>query len=151
MSLEIKEIKFKSPEYEQELLLRQRILREPLGRILTSEDLSLDANSIHVGAFFDGQLIGCLMLVPISDSLFKMRQVAVDLDYQGQGVGQILVKFAEQLAVAKNIQSIELNARVTAVPFYLKLGYDLCGDVFEEVTIPHRKMIKKLQAKYTKG
>ena len=29
-----------------------------------------------------------------------------------------------------------------AVPFYLRLGYEIVGDQFEEVTIPHFKMKK---------
>jgi predicted GNAT family N-acyltransferase len=37
-----------------------------------------------------------------------------------------------------------LHARETAVPFYLKLGYEVVGGQFEEVGIPHFKMEKKL-------
>lgn len=147
MSLEIKEIKFKSPDYEQELRLRLKILREPLGRTLTTEDLSLDADSIHLGAFFDHVLVGCLVLVPVSNSVVRMRQVAVDFEFQRQGVGHLLVKFAEQLAKGKGILEIQLNARLAAVPFYLKLGYGPIGDVFDEITIPHRKMSKTLMLK----
>jgi predicted GNAT family N-acyltransferase len=37
-----------------------------------------------------------------------------------------------------------LHAREAAVPFYLKLGYALAGEPFEEVGIPHRAMEKTL-------
>ena len=37
-----------------------------------------------------------------------------------------------------------LHARETAVVFYEKLGYSSLGDQFEEVTIPHWAMEKRL-------
>jgi predicted GNAT family N-acyltransferase len=37
-----------------------------------------------------------------------------------------------------------LHARATAVPFYLRLGYTVVGEPFEEVGIPHRGMEKAL-------
>jgi predicted GNAT family N-acyltransferase len=39
-----------------------------------------------------------------------------------------------------------LNARDTAIPFYLHLGYELVGEPFVEVGIPHRKMRKALRS-----
>jgi hypothetical protein len=37
-----------------------------------------------------------------------------------------------------------LHARETAVPFYERLRYSPVGDVFQEVTLPHRLMEKRL-------
>ena len=38
-----------------------------------------------------------------------------------------------------------MHARETAVPFYERLGYATVGARFEEVTIPHFKMEKRLR------
>jgi predicted GNAT family N-acyltransferase len=40
--------------------------------------------------------------------------------------------------------AIELHARANAVNFYAKYAYRIVGDEFEEVGIPHFKMIKRL-------
>jgi len=37
-----------------------------------------------------------------------------------------------------------LHARETAVSFYTELGYEVFGEPFVEVTVPHRKMRKTL-------
>jgi len=73
-----------------------------------------------------------------------MRQVAVDGTYQAKGIGKKLVEYSERLALEKNFDKIILNARDTAVKFYLKLGYRIEGEMFIEVEIPHYRMSKKL-------
>ena len=55
-----------------------------------------------------------------------------------------MVRFSEELAIDKGFDKMVLSARDTAVSFYLRLGYELVGEPFEEVTIPHRKMLKLL-------
>ena len=73
-----------------------------------------------------------------------MRQVAVDAPFQQNGIGKKMVQFCESFATSRNFNKIELNARKSAVPFYLSLDYQIVGDEFLEVNIPHYKMIKSL-------
>lgn len=89
-------------------------------------------------------MIGILLLTPVSEHLVKMRQVAVSPDQQGKGVGTSMVLDSEILAKSQNFTNITLHARENAVPFYLRLGYQVVGDKFEEVGIPHFKMEKVL-------
>lgn len=145
MMIEIKEIKHDSGEYREEIILRDRILRKPLGLNFTKEQLNSEKNEFHFGAYLSGKLIGCLLLKPIDNRRVKMRQVAVDEKIQGKGVGKKLVEFSEQFAFEKGYSEIILNARDTAVQFYLKLGYEVIGEMFIEVTIPHYKMRKILK------
>ncbi|MFN4080100.1 MAG: GNAT family N-acetyltransferase, partial [Saprospiraceae bacterium] len=87
-----------------------------------------------------------LNLTPQNPEVFKMRQVAVAPEAQGKGVGAKLVSASEQLARQLGARRIALHARETAVPFYLKLNYQIEGEPFEEVGIPHRYMVKELRA-----
>ena len=73
-----------------------------------------------------------------------MRQVAVEPDLQGQGIGAEMVRLSEQVGSEKGFTEMILHARDTAVAFYLRLGYEIVGEPFEEVTIPHREMRKPL-------
>jgi len=54
------------------------------------------------------------------------------------------MQFAENIARDRGFQKITMHARKTAVGFYEKLGYRVCGQEFEEVTIPHYVMEKLL-------
>lgn len=144
MKFEIREIKFGTNDYKATLELRYKILREPLGLTFSQEELEPDKTDLHIGAFYDGELIGCLILAPKGPGIVRMRQVAILENRQGQGIGKKLVKFSEELLIQKGIKEIVLNARKTAIPFYLKLGYEITGEPFEEVRIPHSKMRKIL-------
>ncbi len=55
-----------------------------------------------------------------------------------------MVKYSEDLARKLGLKEMVLHARETAVPFYERLGYTRVGDVFTEVTIPHRVMVRAL-------
>ena len=69
--------------------------------------------------------------------------MSVDPNYQGQGLGKSLIIESEAI-LKKTYQHIEMSARLTAVDFYKKLGYQVTGSPFIEVGMGHIKMIKTL-------
>lgn len=134
-----------SQDYWKSVVLRQAILREPLGLFFSCEELEAEKDSFHLGLFDNKrQIIASLILKPIDENEIKMRQVAVSNDYQNKGFGKILVDFSEKFAQEKKFKFISLHARQTAVPFYLKLNYTIEGNEFEEVGMPHFKMKKNV-------
>jgi predicted GNAT family N-acyltransferase len=133
-----------SREYEETVALRDAILRRPLGLVFDPEQLGAEGSDVHLACYRDGELVGCLILVPNDDGEVKMRQVAVRDDVQRSGVGRRLVTESERIARELGFDVMVLNARLNAVPFYEKLGYEPVGELFEEVTIPHRAMRKTL-------
>ena len=140
-------LEFGSDDYKKSIDLRRKVLRKPLGLDFTANDLSAEHNQFHFALFYNDQLVGILLLKTMKDispSILKMRQVAIDPDYQSNGLGSILVKYSEEWAFSNGNQTIELNARKTAVSFYLNLNYQETGNEFFEVNIPHIKMIKNL-------
>jgi predicted GNAT family N-acyltransferase len=138
-------VDFATPEYDETVRLRYKILREPLGLDFTEEQLSAEFSDIHLAAYDEHWILrGCLVLTPKSEKVLKMRQVAVDSAVQSKGIGSLLVKASEAYARSSGYEKMELNARDTAVPFYEKLNYTTDGDMFVEVSIPHFKMIKNL-------
>jgi predicted GNAT family N-acyltransferase len=147
--LEFARIEYDSDRYRDLVALRRRVLRTPLGLDFTPEQLEAERADIHIGAYLQGKLIGCVGLRAAETSHrspVKLRQMAVDPDHQGRGVGGRLVAFAEELSAEMGHREIVLHARETAVSFYESLGYVAEGEVFTEVTLPHRKMVKRLAA-----
>jgi predicted GNAT family N-acyltransferase len=134
-----------SPEYDLAIHLRNAILREPLNLKFTEEQLEMEFNEYQFGVFNEHfNLMACLTFKPMNYSVLKMRQVAVDETFQKKGIGGFMVKQSEAWARLNNFKEIILNARITAVPFYLGLNYAIEGDKFLEVGIPHHFMKKKL-------
>jgi len=143
-NITVKQIRHGTEEYAQTLLLRNEILRVPLGMDIADEDLSAESSDIHIGAFERGSLVGVLVLTPVDKFTTHMRQVAVSAACQSEGIGTQLVKFSELAAQQNGYSKIVLHARNTAIEFYRKLNYMVVGEEFKEIGIPHHEMQKTL-------
>ena len=142
-NITVRRIDFGSDEYKEELGLRNEVLRQPLGLDIKDDDLSSEADEIHIGAFDLGLLIGAAVLAK-KDGYFKLKQVAVSEAWRSRGVGKRMCNFAEQIAQKEGFARICLHSRKTAVGFYEKLGYSAVGEEFFEIGLPHMAMEKYL-------
>jgi predicted GNAT family N-acyltransferase len=142
--IEIKQIEPSGELYEQALELRCAVLRRPLGRKLETKDLSSDSISGHFVAVLDGRVIGTILLTPRESGRVQMRQVAVAPECQGSGIGGQMVQACEAYAREQQFKTMILHARETAIPFYLKHGYEPVGELFDEIGVPHLFMQKDL-------
>lgn len=146
MTIDIREIAYGSEEYKALLKLRYEILRKPRGIKLSGKDTAADAIKFHIAAFENGQPIGCVLLKSIDSHTMLLHQMAVSDARQGQGIGTKLVRYAEELAITRGFETIEMYANNFAQGFYEKLGYLIEGDEFIENTVPSIKMHKPLRA-----
>ena len=140
----LKQIDHGTMEYQQMVKLRYDILRQPLGLSFTTDELSREKEDILIGAFDEEEMLACCMLTKSGHNSVRLRQMAVQNNLQGKGIGASMLNFAEILTKDKGYNKIIMHARETATGFYEKLGYQIVGDKFTEVTIPHYIMEKKL-------
>jgi len=140
----LKIIDYGSREYRQMVQLRNAILRKPLGLNFLPEELEVEKEEILIAAFEDEKILGCCMLIKEDPSTVRLRQMAVLNNLQGKGIGRALMQFAENIARDQGFRKIMMHARKTATGFYEKLGYEVSGQEFEEVTLPHVVMEKRL-------
>jgi uncharacterized protein YecE (DUF72 family)/N-acetylglutamate synthase-like GNAT family acetyltransferase len=143
-SLRCRAILHGSADYAATVELRNEVLRKPLGLLFSADQLQDESKDHHLACFKDGRLAACLVLTPLSESLARMRQVAVAPDCQRQGIGRALVMYAEGYAVEHGFREIMAHSRLSAFPFYAKLGYTRVGAPFTEVGIPHIEVRKRL-------
>jgi len=80
--MEIKEIAFGSREYEQSKLLRNEILRIPLGLKLSERDLQGEDTQRHIVIANNSGIVGVLIAKPLSPTLIQFRMMALLPDYQ---------------------------------------------------------------------
>lgn len=130
--------------YKQSLILRNEILRKPLGLDNSKDDLSFEKDQIHFVAVDNEEVIGVVVLAADKPKVGRLRQMATAEKVRGQRIGVALVQKLEEYALANGMNKITLHAREYAKGFYLKLGYEITSDVFYEVGIPHYKMEKSL-------
>lgn len=110
-----------------------------------------EPDTLHLGIFVEGELGGIVSLMKASIPDFKdepqyqIRGMATASRHQGKGFGKKLLEEAEKRLKAKGVEFIWCNARVVALDFYLKMGYEIYGPVFELPEIgPHYRMYKRL-------
>lgn len=132
------------PLCEEELELRFRVLREPLGHPREAVAFPFDAESLHLVALRDGRVVGCVLFHPESAEDGRLYQMAVVPSLQGTGVGTRLVRALEAELSKRGFRSVHLHARAHVVPFYERLGYAVYGEPFDEVGVPHRHMRRAL-------
>ncbi len=140
----LKQIDFGTPEYEQMVQLRDEMLRKPLGLSFNDEELMEEKNEILIASYDDDEMLGCCILRPLDNETVRLRQMAVKDELQRKGIGASIISFAENLARDKGYRFIIMHARDTAIGFYEKFGYQIKGDEFTEVNIPHHIMEKEL-------
>lgn len=140
----LKQIDFESKEYRQMVQLRLEILRKPLGLSFSTEELAKEQEDVLIAAFDEDKILGCCVLTKIDDRCIRLRQMAVEKNLQGKGIGESILSFAENLARDKGYKTLVMHARDTAIGFYERYGYAIKGDQFEEVTTPHHVMEKQL-------
>lgn len=79
---------------------------------LTVENLRKKCEAEIAFAALDGeQLAGCVFLAEREDH-FYLGKLAIDPDLQGKGIGRLLMKEAEAIAIAAGKPVIELQTRV---------------------------------------
>lgn len=143
--MQLLEVQWGTPLYDACIDLRNRVLRIPLGISFKEKGMLQESKQLHFAALDDHmQLLGCFAIIVDDKGDWKMRQVAVEPDQQGRGVGRFMVDKLESLAAGQRVSTIYMHARKESVPFYEKLGYTTVGDLFEEVGIPHYKMSKEI-------
>ena len=116
--------------------VRQPVLRPGKSMETCHFDGDNLASTRHFGLFLDEKLAGIASLFQEKTNLltennqFQLRGMAVLDQFQKKGIGESLVKHAEENAKSRDAEVIWFNAREIAVGFYEKLGYKVIGAPF---------------------
>ena len=136
---------------KQTYSIRQLLLRQ--GKPITScmfkgDDLP---TTFHLGAYSENNLIGVVSLFKKQHKNFtiknqyQLRGMGVLANFQGKGVGKLLVKKAEASILKKGSNFIWMDAREKATHFYKKLDYYIVGELFNIPDVGlHHVMTKHL-------
>jgi hypothetical protein len=71
--LEFAQIDANSSRYRDLVEFRRRILRRPLGLDFTPEQLAEEQADIHIAAYLDCELVGCVVLTAVDGSQIADR------------------------------------------------------------------------------
>lgn len=138
-------IDMQHPFYQKERELRNEVLLRPIGIPDYGWEMN-DKKSWHFVAVENSELIGCVLLAPLTEGnkRAQLLQMAVKKSWQGKGIGKVLVASLLSFARSIDLKEIEIHSRAEVIPFYEQLGFERFGDPFEEVGIQHQMLSLKL-------
>ena len=121
--------------------LRKRVLYPGLPE--TKAFYPGDETAAHIGAFDDsGTLVGIASLFTKEDGTIQLRGMATDEAVRGTGTGGDIVRFAEDYARKNGATGLWCNARLRAVGFYERCGWQTEGEEFHIPDVgPHFIMV----------
>jgi GNAT superfamily N-acetyltransferase len=136
---------------ERILGLRHAELRPGRPRREAELQGDMDPAARHYAAFEEGgagEPIGCVSCMPSEwegERAYQLRGMAVRSDRTGRGIGGALLRFVERDMAATGVRLLWCNARLHAVGFYEKHGWEAVSEVFEIPGVgPHRRLLRRL-------
>ena len=102
-----------------------------------------DRQGVHLGLFTDGSLVSVLSIFKDESGSHNavIRKVCTHPDCRHQGFASSLIKEALRQMEADHVEAVFLDSRISAVPFYERLGFEKTGDVFEKYGKDYQKMV----------
>ena len=133
-------------QFENYYRLRYLTLRQPWGQPEGSERAEDDVTAIHAMLVDDaGEAIGVCRMHLQTPQEAQIRFMGVHQNYQGKGLGKLLLDYLEDKARSMGATSMVLQAREKAISFYERNGYKLVEKTHLLFgTIQHYKMEKQL-------
>lgn len=145
------EIQIESISVDELLPLRARVLRPGQETEKAENPFDRNPETLHLGLYLETKLV-CVATFHLENhkelpaqKAYRLRGMATDEKHQGKGLGKKILCFAIDELKKRKCDLLWCNARVIAFPFYLKLGLQFHGELFEIPEIgPHKVMYKYL-------
>ena len=141
-------VEYDSLEYHQATQLRYRLFYQEHGIPFKSIFNPQEKQDLHlvIAANRTNHVLAYGRLSQNSIDEFQIYQMVVEPEYQGQGLGKLILQALIDAATNQGASRLVLNARVTKVNFYQKSGFEPIGEVFASSStgVPHIKMQKEI-------
>ncbi len=115
-----------SGDVERILKLRYKVLREPWNQPIETATDTIENTCVN--AYIEDEnrnVIACGRLQENEGKIGQIRFMAVSDEYQGKGLGRLIIQYLEKRGHDLKLTSIELQARENALNFYKNSGYTI--------------------------
>ncbi|MDA0159675.1 GNAT family N-acetyltransferase [Solirubrobacter ginsenosidimutans] len=129
-------------ELSAHFAVRRRVFVEQQGLFEGSDRDAYDdlADTLHVVALVDGEVVGTVRLYPLGDGLFKGDRLAVLPDARVHRLGGELVQFAVRTGGALGGSRMVAQVQVPNVRFFERLGWVRDGEAARYHGVMHQPM-----------
>jgi predicted GNAT family N-acyltransferase len=104
--------------------------------------LPKDNDGLHFGLFQEEKLISVISLF-IENDKAQFRKFATEISEQNKGYGSILLNYVIEESIKNNVKNLWCNARMTALSFYEKFGFEAVSETWIDNEIEYIKMERR--------
>jgi len=76
----------------------------------------------------------------------QIGRMAVLAAHRGKGLGVSILRALVAIAAVRGTRELRLHAQISAIGFYLREGFSIEGEPYEEAGIAHQTMVRLLSA-----
>lgn len=143
-------INVKKISAEETFPIRLKILRKNIA-LPYEFDGDFSDDTFHLGVFKRNTLIAVSSYMKVKNFNFKggqyqLRGMATLNEHQSLGAAKLMLQEAVSILLTLKVDCLWCNARIIAVDFYKKQGFQIVGDLFDVKEIgAHYAMFKNLR------
>jgi predicted GNAT family N-acyltransferase len=130
-------LKIKNIQASETWELRHRVMAP--NRPFDSIKLLMDEEGLHFGLFKEEKLISVISLF-IEKDMAQFRKFATEISEQNKGYGSILLNHVIEESIKNKVKNLWCNARMTALGFYEKFGFEAVSETWMDNNIEYVKM-----------
>ncbi len=96
----------------------------------------------HFWVEHDGEVVSYLRMYPGTDEATWIGRVVTAQSHRGRGLGGLLMRHALSSATGP----VRISAQARLAPWYGSMGFERCGEDFDEDNMPHTPMVLRQSA-----
>jgi len=131
-----------SDDMSEAFEIRKQVFQMEQGVLAEEEFDEYDDLAVHVLVFATEESRRAVATgrVFFDGENYRIGRVAVLKKERGKKYGDFVVRMLANKAFLAGAKEILINAQISVIPFYEKIGFISCGQEFEEAGIPHVPM-----------
>ncbi len=143
--LKLKYITTEDPLYQKAVAIRKELFFKNMDNSSELINDAYEKEGIHLVCSNDYKVVGTGRL-NIEDNTSIISQMAIDSNFQKQGIGAKILKELIKYGEDKGLSKTVLSARETAIGFYRKFNFKPIGSLYPSLKtgIIHQKMELKV-------
>lgn len=130
-------------ELEKCLEVRRKVFIEEKGvpAEIEIDEFDKDFSSCEHFTVYEGEIaVGAFRIRRLDKSTARLQRFCFLSEYRDKGFGKKALAFIEDYCRKEGIKLITADAKFDVSEFYVKCGYSVVSDVFEEAGVPHVKI-----------
>ena len=98
-----------------------------------------DSEALHFSVILNEKMV-CVASIYIDGEIARLRKFATLSQFQGQGIGSLMLNHLVKQLKNQGMHSLWFDARESAISFYNRLGFTVTGKRFYKNDLAYYKM-----------